>query len=138
MKYFNGSNAYIEYSNNMNDIYKKIEEYIPNRKRKILIVFDVSDMVTNKKINPIVTELFIRGRKLNISLDFIAQFYFGVPKSIRLNSAHYFVLKIPNKRELKQTAFNHSSDTDFQDFMNLYKKSSAKPYSILVFDTTLT
>ena len=98
----------------------------------------ISDKVTNKKINPIVTELFIRGRKLNISLDFIAQFYFGVPKSIRLNSARYFVLKIPSKRELKQTAFNHSSDTDFQDFMNLYKKSPAKPYSILVVDTTLT
>ena len=97
----------------------------------------ISDKVTNKKINPIVTELFIRGRKLNISLDFIAQFYFGVPKSIRLNSAHYFVLKIPSKRELKQTAFNHSSDTDFQDFMNLYKKCPAKPFSFLVIDTNL-
>ena len=90
-----------------------------------------------KKLNPIVTELFIRGRKLNISLVFITQSYFAVPKNIRLNSTHYFVMKIPNKRELQQIAFNHSSDIDFQDFMNFYKKSTAKPYSFLVIDTTL-
>ena len=67
---------------------------IPNKKRKILIVFDdmTIDMSINKKFNPIVTELFIRGRKLNISLVFITQSYFGVPKSIRLNSTHYFVM----------------------------------------------
>ena len=90
-----------------------------------------------KKLNPIVTELFIRGRKLNISLVFITQSYFAVPKNIRLNSTHYFVMKIPNKRELQQIAFNHSSDIDFQDFMNLYKKCTAKPYSFLVIDATL-
>ena len=81
--------------------------------------------------------LFFRGRKLNISLVFITQSYFAVPKNIRLNSTHYFVMKIPNKRELQQIAFNHSSDIDFQDFMNLYKKSTAEPYSFLVIDTTL-
>ena len=90
-----------------------------------------------KKRSPIATELFIRGRKLNISLVFITQSYFAVPKNIRLNSTHYFVMKIPNKRELQQIAFNHSSDIDFQDFMNLYKKCTAKPYSLLVIDTTL-
>ena len=123
----------------MEDIYKNIEEYNPNKKPKILIVFDdiISDMLSNKKLNPIVTELFIRGRKLNISLVFITQSYFAVPKNIRLNSTHYFVMKIPNKRELQQIAFNHSSDIDFQDFMNLYKKSTAKPYSFFVIDTTL-
>ena len=123
----------------MEDIYKNIEEYNPNKKPKILIVFDdiISDMLSNKKLNPIVTELFIRGRKLNISLVFITQSYFAVPKNIRLNSTHYFVMKIPNKRELQQIAFNHSSDIDFQDFMNLYKKCTAKPYSCLVIDTTL-
>ena len=98
----------------------------------------IADMLSNKKLNPIVTELFIRGRKLNISLVFITQSYFAVPKNIRLNSTHYFVMKIPNKRELQQIAFNHSSDIDFQDFMNLYKKSTAKPYSFLVIDTTLS
>ena len=74
----------------------------------------------NKKLNPIVTELFIKGRKLNISLVFITQSYFAVPKNIRLNSTHYFIMKIPNKQELQQIAFNHSSDIEFQDFMNLY------------------
>ena len=82
-----------------------------------------------KKLNPIVMELFIRGKKLNISIVFITQSYFTVPKNIRLNSTHYFIMKIPNKRDLQQIAFNHSSDIDFQDFMNLYKKCTEKPYS---------
>ena len=118
---------------------KNTEEYNPNKKRKILIVFDdmIADMLSNKNLNPIVTELFIRGRKLNISLVFITQSYFAVPKNIRLNSTHYFIMKIPNKQELQQIAFNHSSDIDFKDFMNLYKKCTAKPYSFLVIDATL-
>ena len=95
-------------------------------------------MLSNKKLEPIATEIFSRGRKLNISLVFITQSYFALPKNIRLNSTHNFVTKIPNKRELQQIAFNHSSDIDFQDFMNLYKKCTAKPYSFLVVDTTLT
>ena len=80
-----------------------------------IIVFDdmIADMLSNKKLNPIVTELFTRGRKGNISLVFIKQSYFPVPKNTRLNSAHYFVMKILNKRELQQTTFNHSSDIDF-------------------------
>ena len=90
-----------------------------------------------KKLNPIVTESFIRGRKLNISLVFIKQSYFALPKRIRLNSTHYFLMKIPNIRELQQIAFNYSSDIDFQDFMNPYKKFTAEPYSFLVIDTTL-
>ena len=94
-------------------------------------------MLNNKKCNPIVIELFIRGRKLNIPFVFITQSYFAVPKNIRLNSTHYFIMNIPNKRELPQIAFSHSSDIDFQDFMNLYKKCTAKPYSFLVIDTTL-
>ena len=85
-------------------------------------------MFSNKKLNPIVTELFIRGIKLNISLVFVTQSSFAVQKNIRLNSTHYFI--IPNKRELQQIAFNHSSDIDFKDFMNLYKKL----YSFLVID----
>ena len=116
----------------MDDIYENIEEHNPNKKRKKLTVFNdvIADMLNNKKLNPIVTELFIRGRKLNISLVFITQSYFAVPKNIRLNSTHYFVMKIPNKRELQQIAFNHSSDIDFQDFMNLYKKCTTKPYQV--------
>ena len=84
--------------------------------------------------DPIVTELFIRGKKLNISLVFITQSYFTVPKNIRLNSTHYFVIEILNKRELQQIAFNHSLDIDFQDFMNLYKKCTSKPFTTLASD----
>ena len=135
----NDSKAFIEFSNEINDIYKNIEESISNKRGKILIVLDdmIADMLSNKKPNPKVTELLIRGIKLNIPLVFITQFYFVVSKAIRLNSTHYFVMKISNKTELQQIAFNHSSDIDFQDFMNLYKKCTAKPYSLLVIDTTL-
>ena len=96
------------------------------------------DVLDNNKLNPIVTELFIRGRKLNICLAFITQSYFAVPKNIRLNSTHYSVMKIPNKRELQQIVFNHSSHIDFQDFMSLYKKCTEKQYSFLVIETPLS
>ena len=83
----------------------------------------IAHMLNNKKLNLVVTELFIRGRKLNISPVFIIQAYFNVPENIRLNSTHYFIMKVPNKQELHQFTFNHSSDIiDFRDFMNLYKK----------------
>ena len=120
----------------MDDLYKNIEEYSPNKKQKILIVFDdmIADML---KLNPVVTELFIRRKKLNISLVFITQSYFAISKGIRLNSIHYFVMKILNKKELQQIAFNHSSDIKFQDFMNLYKKCTAKPNFFLVIYITL-
>ena len=83
-------------------------------------------MINNNKLNPIVTELFIRGRKLNISIVFIMQCYFKVPKDVRLNSTYFFIMKIPNKRELQQIALNHSSDIDFKDFMNIYIKNALK------------
>ena len=129
----------MEYSNDMQDVYKNIEDYNPKKTRKVLIVFDdmIANMINNSLINPIVTELFIRGRKLNISIVFIMQSYFKVPQDVRLNSTHFFIMKIPNKRELQQIALNHSSDIDFQDFMNIYKKCTAAPYSFLVNDTTL-
>ena len=123
----------------MRDVYKNIEDYNLGRERKILIVFDdmIADMITNKKLNPIVTELFIGGRKLNISIVFITQSYFKVPKDVRLNSTHFFIMKILNKRELQQIALNHSSDIDFKDFMKIYKECTKEPYSFLVNDTTL-
>ena len=104
MKHFNDSKAFIEYSNDKDDIHQNIEQYNPNKKRKILTVFDdmIADMLTNKKLNPAVTEFFIRGRKLYISFVFIMQ---PQSKNIRLNSSHYFVMKIPNKRELPQIGF---------------------------------
>ena len=114
LNYFNDAKAFMEYSNDMQDVHKNIEDYNPIKKRKILLVFDdmIADMINNNKLNPIVTELFIRGRKLNISIVFIAQSYFKVPKDVRLNSTHFFIMKIPNKRERQQTALNHSSDID--------------------------
>ena len=129
----------MEYSNDMQDVYKNIEEYNPIKKRKILIVFDymIADMINNNKLNSIVTELFIRGRKLNISIVFITQSYFKVPKDVRLNSTHFFIMKIPSKRELQQIALNHSSDINFKDFMKIYKKYTKDSYSFLVNDTTL-
>ena len=97
---------------------------------KILIVFDdmISDMLNNKRHNPIVAELFIRGRKLNVSLVFIMQYCFVVPKNISLISAHYLIMNIPSKQGLQKISLNHSSDIDFQDFMNFCKKCTAKPY----------
>ena len=89
----------------------------------MLIVFDnmTADIESNKKLSPIVTELFLRGWKLNNSLVFTSQSYFKVPKTIRLNPTHYFIMRIPNKRELQEIASNHSSDIDFKDFMKLHK-----------------
>ena len=115
-----------------------MEEYNPNKKRKILIVFDymITDMLSNKKLNPIVTKLFIRDRKLNISLAFITQHYFSVPKNNTLNSTYYFIMKITIEKELQQIAYNHSWDIHFKDFMNLYKKCTAKPQFLLAIDAT--
>ena len=123
----------------MEDANKYIDEYNTDEKPKILIVFDVmiADINNNKKINSIVTQLFIRGRKLNIPCVFITQSYFKVSKDIRLTSTHFFIMKIPNKRELQQIALNHSSDLKSKDFINIYEKYTAKPYSFLVNDTTL-
>ena len=80
-----------------------------------------------EKLNLIVTELFIGGKKLNITLVFITQSYFDVPENIRLYSTLYFIMEVPNKQKLQQTAFNHWSDIDFKNFMNLYKKCTTKP-----------
>ena len=81
--------------------------------------------------------MFIRGRKLNIYLAFITQSYFKVPKDVRLNTSHFFIAKIPNKRELQQIAINHSSDINTKDFANIYRKCTDEPYSFLVTDTML-
>ena len=102
-RYFNDSKVFIKYSNELDDICKNIEDNSPNKKQKIMIIFDnfVADMRSSKTLNPILTELFMRGRKLSISLVFIIQSCFAVPKGIRLNSTHYFVMKITNKKELQ-------------------------------------
>ena len=123
----------------MQYVCKNIDGYSTDKECKILILFDdmIADMINNKKLNSIITELFIRGRKLNISLVFITQSYFKVPKDVRLNSTHFFIMKIPNKRELQQIALNHSSDINSKDFIKIYKKCIAEPYSFLANDATL-
>ena len=114
IKHLNDSKAFIECSNTMNGVYENIDHYNLNRRRKILIVFDmIADIMTNKKFQSIIKELFIRSRKLNISLAFITQSYFSVPKDVRLNSTYYLIMKINNKRELQNIAINHSADIDY-------------------------
>ena len=108
----------------MPDVYKNIEEYNLAKTRKVLIIFDniIADMINNIKLNPVVTELFIRGRKLSISIVFITQSYFKVPKDVTLNKTYFLVIKI------QQLALNYSSDVDFKGFMNIYKKYTAKSF----------
>ena len=139
LKFFNDPKAFVEYSNDVSDVYKNIDEYNVDQDRKILIVFDdiISDIIKNKKLNSIVTELFIRGRKINISLIFITQSNFKVPKDVRLDTSHFFISKIPNRKELQQIAINHSSDITTKDFENIYRKCTAEPYSFLVNDNSL-
>ena len=134
LKRFNDSKAQ-KYSNDTRNVYKNINCYKEN---KVLIVFDdmIADMIHNKKLNSIVTELFIRGSKLNIFL-FITQSYFKVPKDVRLNTSHFFISKIPNKRQLREIAINHSSDISTKNFINIYRKCTAESYSFFVNDTTL-
>ena len=122
----------MEYLNDMEDVYKNIENYNPGKKRKVFDDDMIADMINNEKLNPVVTELFIRGRKLNISIVFITQSYFKVPKDVRLSSTYFLIMKIPSKRELQQIALNHLSDIDFKDFIKIYKKCAAEPYSFLV------
>ena len=128
--HFNDPKAFIEYSNDMRDVYKNIDEYNPDKESKILIAFDdmIADMIHNKKLNSIVTELFIRCRKLNISLIFITESYFKVPKDVRLNTTYFFIAKIRNKRELREITVNRSSDISTKDFTNIYRDCTAEPF----------
>ena len=123
----------------MDDVYENIHGYNSSRKRNILIVFDdmIADIMTNKKFQSIIKELFIRCTKLNISLVFITQSYFSVSKDIRLNSTHYLIMKINNKRELQNIAINNSADIDYQDFIKICRERRKKPYNFYKIDTTL-
>ena len=139
IKHVNNLNAFIESSNTMDDFYENINHYNPNRRRKILIVLDgtIADFKKSKKFQAIIKELFIRCRKLDISLIFITQSYFSFPKDVRLNSIHYLIMKINNRKELQNIAINHSADIDYQDFMKTYKEFITKSFNFLTIDTTL-
>ena len=126
IKHLNNPNTFTECSNTMDDVYENINDYNLSRRRKILIVFDdmIADIMTSKKFqNKIgvlfIKELFIRCRKLNISFVFITQSYFSVPKDVRLNSTHYLIMKINNRKELQNIAINHSADIDYKDFIKI-------------------
>ena len=109
------------------------------KKRKILIVFDnmIANIMSNKKFQAVMKELFIRYRKLNVSLLFISQSYFSVAKEFRLNSTYYLIMKMNDKRELQVITINHSADINYQDFVKIYREYTKEPYSLLTIDTTL-
>ena len=135
IKNYNDPSAFIEYSNVMDDVYSNIDDYNPRIKRKILIVFDgIADIMANKRFQAIIKELFIRCGKLNISLVFITQSYFSVSKEARLNSTHYLIMKITNRKDLQQIAIDHSADTDYKDFLKIYRNCTKEPYSFLTID----
>ena len=121
--HFNDPNAFIECSNRMDDVYQNIDDYNPSRKRKILIVFDdmIVDIMSNKKFQAIIKELFLRCRKVNISLVFITRSYFSVPKDERLNSTYYLIMKINSRKKLQNIAINHFADIDYSDFEDLQR-----------------
>ena len=123
----------------MGDVYENINDYNPIRKRKKLTVFDdmIGEIMTNEKFKVIMKELFIRCRKLNISLTFITQSYFSIRRELRINSTHYLTMKINNKRELQNIAINHHADINYQDFMKIYRECTKQPYNFLTIDTTL-
>ena len=140
IKNLNDPNTFIEYSKNMDDISDDVNDYNSKRKRKVLIVFDdtISHVMSDKKAQSLLKELFIRCRKVNISLVFITQSYFFVPKDVRLNSTPYLIFKVNNRRELQNIAINHSADIDYKDFLNIYRNCTKEPYSFLTINTTLS
>ena len=122
----------------MDDVYQNIDDYNPSRKRKILIVFDglIAEIMSNEKFQAIIKELFIRCRKLNISLVFITQSYFSLPKDMRLSSTHFLIMKMNKRKELQNVAINHSEEIDYNDIVNIYRECRRKLYSFLTIDTT--
>ena len=139
IKHLNNPTALIEYSDTMDDVYENINDYNSIRKRKKLIVFDdmIGDIMTNKRFQTIIKELFIRCRKLNIFFVFITQSYFPVPKNVISNSTHHLIMKINNRGELKNIAINDSADIDYQDFIKIYREYTKEPHNFLTIDTRL-
>ena len=124
IKRCNDPNAFIEFSNRMDDVYQNIDNYNPSRKRKISILPDdmIADIMTNKHFQAIIKELLVRCRKLNISFLFISQSYFSVPTDVRLTSTHYLIMKINSRKELQNIAVNHSADIDYNNSMRISRE----------------
>ena len=134
----NDPTAFIEYSNSMDDILSDIEDYNKKRKRNTLIIFDdmISHVMLDRRAQQILKGLFIRCRKLNISLCFLTQSYFSVPKDVRLNCTHYILFKLNNRRELQNIAIDHSTDIDYKDFIKIFRVCTKEPFNFLTIDTT--
>ena len=134
----NDPTAFMEYSNSMDDILSNIEDYNKKRRKKVLIIFDdmISHVMSDKKAQQILKDLFIRCRKLNISLCFLTQSYFSVPKDVRLNCTHYILLKLNNKRQLHNIAINHSADIDHKDFIKIDRICTKEPFNFFTIDAT--
>ena len=131
---------YIEYSDDMNDVYDDISSYNKKRDKKVLIVFDdmIADTEYNKDYKKMIKELFYRGRKKNISIVFITQSYFRTLKDARLNSTHYLLTKIGNKNELRNFAEEKSGDVNYKDFLKMYNYCTKEPYSFMTIDARTT
>ena len=140
IKNLNDPHAFIEYSSGMNDVLEDINSYNKNRNKKVLVIFDdmIADITRSEKFKAIVKELFIRCRKLNISIVFITQSYFRTPRDARLNSTHYILMKIGNKKELNSIAEENSGHLDFNDFLQIYNCCTREPYSFIMVDTRPT
>ena len=136
IKNLNDPHAFIEYSNDMDDVLDDINNYIENRDKKVLIVFDdmIADIEYNKNFKRIIKELFYRACKINVSIVFITQSYFRALKDARLNSTHYILMKIGNKRELKIIPEEKSGHLDYKDFLKMYNYCTREPYSFMMID----
>ena len=136
IKHFNDPTVFIEYSDNINDVYADISNYNKKRENKVLIVFDVmiADIEYNKNFKKIIKELFYRGRKMNISIVFITQCYFRPLKDARLNSTHYTLMKIGNKKELRSIAEEKSENVGYKDFLKMYNYCTSEPYCFMTID----
>ena len=137
IKNLNDPHAFIEYSNDMDDVLDDINNYNKNRDKNVLIIFDdmIADVMRSEKFKAIVKELFIRCRKLNISIAFITQSYFRTPIDARLNITYYILIKMGNKKELKSIAKENSGHLDFKDFLKIYNYCTKEPYSFMLVDT---
>ena len=124
----------------MNDVLGDINNYNKNRDKKVLIVFDdmIADIEYNKNFKRIIKELFYRASKINVSIVFITQSYFRALKDARLNSTHYILIKIGNKKELKRMAEEKSGHLDYKDFLKTYSYCTKEPYSFMIIDTRPT
>ena len=140
IKNLNDPKAFIEYSDDMDDVLDDINNYNKNRDKKVLIVFDdmIADIEYNKNFKPIIKELFYRVRKINVSIVFITQLYFRALKDARLNTTHYILMKIGDKKELKRIAEEKSGHLDYKEFLKIYNYCTKEPYSFMTIDTRPT